>query len=83
MTTISYIHVSIRYADHVTIGDKVLIQENTEMVPATIINISTIKIQGNISSKRLSHRIFGFAFLHYFLANLIIFDISDAMYCQP
>ena len=34
------------------IGDKVLIQENTEMVPAIVMNISTIKMQGNSFSKK-------------------------------
>ena len=37
----------IRYADQVKIGDKVLVKENTKMVPAIVMNVSTIKMQGN------------------------------------
>ena len=36
-----------RYADHVSVGDEVLaVQDNKELTPAKVINISNINMQG-------------------------------------
>ena len=39
--------MSFRYADHVEVGDEVLVQENDELKPANVTNISSEIMQGD------------------------------------
>ena len=36
-----------RYADEVLIGDEVLVQQNYELTPVKVTNVSEITLQGN------------------------------------
>ena len=38
---------SFRYADQVAIGDEVLVQENDDLTPSKIINVTSSTMQGN------------------------------------
>ena len=40
--------IIIRYADQITIGDEVLIQENDKLTHGIVINVSSSIMQGNI-----------------------------------
>ena len=40
--------LSLSYADQVSVGDEVLLNEKDELTPAKVINISEIIMQGNI-----------------------------------
>ena len=42
--------LSIRYADHVSVGNEVLVEENYELIPAEVINVSTLSMQGDCIS---------------------------------
>ena len=37
---------SFRHADQVSIGDEVLVEENDDMMPAKVVNVSTLVLQG-------------------------------------
>ena len=39
-------YISFRYADLVTVGDEVLIQENFQLNPSKVVNISSFLMQG-------------------------------------
>ena len=39
--------LSIRYADQVFVGNEVLIERNDEAVPAKVIDVSSLLLQGN------------------------------------
>ena len=39
--------MSIRYAEKVSTGDEVLVPENNEFTPAKVINVSSLKMQGD------------------------------------
>ena len=59
------------------IGDKVLIQEYNEMVPAVVMNISTIKMQGKSFPN--------FALFTCFVTHLVVFNfliIQDSVTCE-
>ena len=67
------------------IGDKVLLQKNTEMVPAIVMNISTIKMQGNSFSKELLKSFPNFALFTCFVTHLVVFNfliIQDSVTCE-
>ena len=36
-----------RYAEKVSTGDEVLVSENNELTPAKVINVSSLKMQGD------------------------------------
>ena len=38
---------SVRYADQLSIGDEVLVQENNELIPVKVNNVSSVAMQGN------------------------------------
>ena len=46
-----YFHgISFRYADQLTVGDEVLVQEDNELIPVQVTNISSMTMQGNYFS---------------------------------
>ena len=48
MNNITYkMSIIIRYADQITIGDEVLIQENDKLIQAIVINVSSSIMQGD------------------------------------
>ena len=40
-------YLFFRYTEQVSIGDKVLVLENANLTPATVVNISTLNMQGD------------------------------------
>ena len=58
-----------RYAEQVSILDEVLVLENANLTPATVVNITTFNMQGDNDSK-----IHLCCFLNYFIAHLKIFN---------
>ena len=40
-----------RYAEQVSIGDEVLVLENANLTPATVVNITTFNMQGDNDSE--------------------------------
>ena len=57
--------LSIRYADQVFVGNEVLIERNDEVVPAKVIDVSSLLLQGNKKYQLL-------ALLFASLCNIII-----------
>ena len=50
--SLNYLHkykhqVYFRYADHVSIGDEVLVEENDKLIPRKVVNVSGLLMQGN------------------------------------
>ena len=41
------INIPLRYANQLSIGDEILVQENNELIPEQVINVSNIIMQGN------------------------------------
>ena len=52
--------LSYRYADHVSVGDEVMVLRNDKLMPAKVMDVSSLSAQGNYSSTNL------FVFLLYF-----------------
>ena len=50
-----------RYADQVSIGDEILTPGNANLSPATVVNLSSSKMQGDFV---------------YYLLNFILFNLS-------
>ena len=48
----------IRYADHVTIGDEILVKENEILIPSTVVQIASMQLQGKKSMDFLAHLTF-------------------------
>ena len=46
--------LSIRYADQVFVGNEVLIETNDEVIPAKVIDVSSLLLQGNKNHLHLS-----------------------------
>ena len=46
--------LSIRYADTVFVGNDVLIERNHEVIPAKVIDVSSLLLQGNKKHLHLS-----------------------------
>ena len=42
--------LSLRYADHVLVGDEVLVNDKDELTPTKVINVSDLTMQGDIYS---------------------------------
>ena len=54
----------LRYSSRISIGDEVLVQENDQMVPATVINVTMFQMQGEyLSVISISSRHFISSFL--------------------
>ena len=47
LRSIKYIIFFFRYADQVSVGDEVLVEGNEQLIPAEVINVLTLAIQGN------------------------------------
>ena len=43
-------HITCRYADQVLIGDEVLVEQNAKLTPARVINVLSVRMQGNYQS---------------------------------
>ena len=43
-----YIPLYFRYADHVSVGDAVLVQSNAEFTPTKVLQVSSFTKQGSI-----------------------------------
>ena len=44
---INFLFLTFRFADHVSIGDAVLVQGISDLTPGKVINVSNFPMQGN------------------------------------
>ena len=58
--------LSYRYADQVSVGDEVMVLRNDKLMPAKVMNVSSLIIKGNYS-------------LSYFYALMLIFLLIPKM----
>ena len=52
---LQWINFPFRYADHVSIGDEVLVKGNDVLTPAKVINVSSLIMQGDYHSQFNDH----------------------------